>query len=161
MNSNTELESRIRALEAQDTRSSNTAPDWEPSGSSATKILLLGDSNSAGKLKFGEGKGTLGKSLPGSSEFCATVSDLLDPESDKFSGVSDVIIAVGTNDLKNNNSQPIQLAKDFSEYVKSLSFKHHHLQLFIPGVLPICSVQNSNTNNKINDLRIKAQYTPK
>ena len=150
VNSNTELENRVRELEAQASRASHDVPDWEPSGSCETKILLLGDSNSAGKLKFGEGKGTLGKALPGSSEFCAKFSDLLEPDSEAFSGVSDVVLAVGTNELKHDGAIPSVLAKDMSRYVKSISSKHPSTHLFIPGVLPTCS-ENANINSKIQE----------
>ena len=149
--SNAELHSKIRELETQVSRSSHAGTDWEPSGSSATKILLLGDSNSAGKLKFGDSKGTLGKALPGSGEFCASFANLPDPESNTFNGVSDVILAIGTNDLKLDESNPADLARAMSRYVNSVAVKHPAVQMFMPGVLPTSVNNNSNINCKIQE----------
>ena len=78
--SNTELHNRVRALEEQDTRDlSYVIAGWEPSGSSQTKVVLIGDSNFSGKLKFWENRGTLGKPLPGERVFCPTFAELKDP----------------------------------------------------------------------------------
>ena len=91
--SNTELKNRVRALRAQDTRDlSNARVDWEPSGSFQTKVVLMGDSNSSDKLKFGENRGTLGRTFPGKSVFCPTFAELKDPRSGTFTGATDVVV---------------------------------------------------------------------
>ena len=43
---------RVREFQENIFRPSHAVPDWEPSGSCETKIRVLGDSNSTGKLKF-------------------------------------------------------------------------------------------------------------
>ena len=90
----TDLADRVVELEAKldftaGSTSNNTNSGWEPVGSPETKIVLLGDSNSGGKIKFGQGKGTLGAALPGSDTFQATVEDLPEPET--FNDISDLI----------------------------------------------------------------------
>ena len=75
--SSDELSRRLSVIESRENFeqpvSTPTFSEWQPSGTHQTKVLLIGDSNSAGKLKFGEGKGTLGKALPEVDRFCATV----------------------------------------------------------------------------------------
>ena len=149
--SNTELQNRVRALEEQDTRDPSYVPaGWEPSGSSQTKVVLMGDSNSSGKLKFWENKGTLGKALPGESVFCPTFAELKDPRCQNFTGATDVVVAVGTNNLRQENCNPSMLAKDMSQYIHSVIRQHPSVQVFLPRVLPICA-ENSSINTRINE----------
>ena len=55
-----DLEQRLASIE-----SAAAASDlWQPVGTPETHILLLGDSNSGGKIKFGEGRGILGGGNP-------------------------------------------------------------------------------------------------
>ncbi|MCP4230644.1 MAG: hypothetical protein GY771_10945 [bacterium] len=146
-----DLEAYNETLEARLTQFEATSADtheWEPSGSCETKILLLGDSNSSGKIKFGDGKGTLGGALPGSSTFVPKVDILPDPESEDFTDISDIIIAVGTNDLKVDTCVPEHLAKKTYEYVKKVTNKHSATHVFLPGVLPVCT-PNSEANIRI------------
>lgn len=151
VSSNTELQNRVRVLEEQDTRDqSNALAGWEPSGSSQTKVVLMGDSNSSGKLKFGENRGTLGKALPGESVYCPTFAELKDPHCDTFTGASDVVVAVGTNNLKQDNCNPSLLAKDMSQYIHSIIKHQSSIQVYLPGVLPICT-DNSPINSRINE----------
>ena len=88
--SSDELSRRLSVIESRENVeqpvSTPTFSEWQPSGTHQTKVLLIGDSNSAGKLKFGEGKGTLGKALPGVYRFCATVEDLPDTNCDQYNG---------------------------------------------------------------------------
>ena len=97
---NVTLKQRIEVLEARPVVGQGegslpaTGPVWAPTGSPDTRILLLGDSNSAGKIKFGTGKGKLGAALPGTSTFCAKYENLTTPASDEFANVSDLVLAV-------------------------------------------------------------------
>ena len=116
--------------------SAPTFSEWQSSGTHQTKVLLIGDSNSAGKLKFGEGKGTLGKALPGVDRFCATVEDLPDTECDILIDITDVIIAVGTNNIKNDSCNPTVLARNLNTYTGTMLNKHPSIHVFLPGVLP-------------------------
>ena len=116
--SSDELSRRLSVIESRENVeqpvSTPTFSERQPSGTHQTKVLLIGDSNSAGKLKFGEGKGTLGKALPGVDRFCATVEDLPDTNCDLFINITDVIIAVGTNNMKNDSCNPTVLARNLN-----------------------------------------------
>ena len=145
-NWNENLEQRIERLES----GAHAEAIWEPVGTPSTNILLYGDSNSSGKIKFGEGKGTLGAALPGKSVFCPTIGTLPVPNPSTISDVSDVILAVGTNDLKEDSCDPKNLAKKLHEYVKLMTKSKPATRLLLPGVLPVHSSQGSSEiNNKI------------
>ena len=94
--------------------------------------MLMGDSNSSDKLKFGENRGTLGKALPGKSVFCPTFAELKEPRSETITGATDVVVAVDTNNIRQYNYNPSSIAKDMSNYVHSLVAKHTSLQAFLP-----------------------------
>ena len=61
-----DVEQRLASVESS---LSATDESWQPAGTPDTKILLLGDSNSGGNIKFVQERGTLGRALPGFSEF--------------------------------------------------------------------------------------------
>ena len=128
-----DLETRVEHLSG---RIENTIPNWEPAGSPSVKIALFGDSNSGGKIKFGEGKGTLGAALPGKDVFTAKLENLPDPQSDDLADVSDLVTAVGTNDLKEAGCIPAELAKVTYSYVSGFVASHPSTHVFLPGVLP-------------------------
>ena len=88
------LKQQVSGLEQKNCELSGCVWSWN------IKIALIGDSNSAGKLKFGEEKGTLGSALLGAHVFCPIVEEIPSPDSEIYGGASDIIIAVGTNDLK-------------------------------------------------------------
>ena len=150
--SSDELSRRLSVIESRENVeqpvSTPTFSEWQPSGTHQTKVLLIGDSNSAGKLKSGEGKGTLGKALPGLDRFCATVEDLPDTNCDLFIDITDVIIAVGTNNMKNDSCNPTVLARNLNTYIGTMLNKHPSIHVFLPGVLPTCS-NISAFNDKI------------
>ena len=106
-------------------------------GVPTTKVLLLGDSNSGGKVRFGQDKGTLGRALPGAGHFHPTIEDLPPPNCELFSEVSDVIISVGTNSFKLPSSEPEAIANQLYTYFQSLSRAHPAAHIFLPGVLPV------------------------
>ena len=145
---NCELSGRVLELEACREASVVTEPSWQPNGSGDIKIALIGDSNSAGKLKFGEGKGTLGSALLGAHAFCPTVEEIPAPDSEIYGGASDIIIAVGTNDLKVENCAPENLVLNTFNHVRKISKSHPSAHIFLPGVLPVCSSDGA-INNKI------------
>ena len=132
----TDVEQRLVSVES-------SAPDseelWQPAGTSETKILLLGDSNSSGKIKFGEERGTLGRALPGSSEFCPKFENLPSPDSPLFNNVSDVVLSVGTKNIKIESSDPDALVKKMYLYVKSITRKYPSIHVLLPGILPVQS----------------------
>ena len=157
---NVELEERVRELSESVpiTHSSSGEDSWSPSGTPGINIKLLGDSNSAGKLKFGTGRGTLGNALPGSDYFAATVADLPDPSDSSFSDVSDVIVAVGTNDLRNSECDPAALVKQTHGYVNSLTRLHPSIHVYLPGVLPVVRVASAPLNSINGRIKLYNHY---
>ena len=61
-------------------------------------MIVFGDSNSK-NFKFGEGKGTFGKSLPGDRIRTPKVEDIIPQE---CAGYANIVIATGTNNLREN-----------------------------------------------------------
>ena len=148
--SESNLEQRVRELESvgSEGREDREEWKWSPTGSDRVSVKLLGDSNSSGKIKFGDGKGTLGPALPGSSVHCPTLSNLTNPDSQEFENVSDVVIAVGTNNLRQQGSKPEELVENTFTYVAALLKKRPEIHVLLPGVLPICT-PGSETNSKV------------
>ena len=151
---NSVLEDRVREL-SESCTARNAESGWSPAGSPGIKVKLLGDSNSAGKIKFGSGKGTLGSALSGSDIFVASVDDLLVPAQSQelFSDASDVVIAVGTNNLKNPGCDPTSLVKQLYDYIKTVTSLYTSLHVFLPGVLPVFQPESSSNSDvsTIND----------
>ena len=81
----------------------------------------------------------MGRALPGAGHFHPNIEDLPPPNSEVFSGVSDVIISVGTNDLKHPSSEPDAIANQIYTYVQFLSGAHPAAHIFLLGVLPVHS----------------------
>ena len=139
-----DLSNRVTEIENRPPSPSST-PDWEPRGPTLTKVLLLGDSNSAGQIKFGNGRGTLGSMFPGQDVFCAKLENLPDLESNYFAEVSDIIISVGTNNLKEDGCVPTDLSRDMYRYTKALSAALPSARIFVIGVLPVNAVDSPLT----------------
>ena len=131
-----DMELRLAAVESS-LAVGSPLPPWQPAGIEATNILLLGDSNSGGKVRFGEDRGTIGRALPGVGHFHPTLEDLPPPHSPVFERVSDVIISVGTNNLKLPSTDPEEIVKHTYAYVQSLTKAHPAAHIFLPGVLPV------------------------
>ena len=148
-----ELSDRVVAIESRNAEieakiENPVDSGWEPVGSPDTKIVLLGDSNSGGKIKFGQGKGTLGAALPGSDIFTPTVENLPDP--DTLNGISDLILAVGTNNLKLDSCIPEDLAKSTFTYISKVRISHPSCHVFCPGVLPTTTPDINSRITKYN-----------
>lgn len=131
-----DMEQRLAVVESSAGAGSPT-PAWQPVGLATTNVLLLGDSNSGGKVRFGEDRGTLGRALPGSGHFHPTLEDLPPPSSPVFNAVSDVILSVGTNNIKLPSTDPEQLVKRTYSYVQSVTRANPAVHIFLPGVLPV------------------------
>ena len=142
-----DVEQRLASVESS---RSATDESWQPAGTPDTNILLLGDSNSGGKIKFGQEKGTLGRALPGFSEFCPKLENLPPSDSPLYNSVSDVMISVGTNNIKTNSSDPETMVKLIYNYVKSVTRKYPSIHVLLPGVLPVhCAYEDQALNVKI------------
>ena len=159
---NTALNDRLDAVEAQiREQSANSGQgsgaserSWVPT-ETVTKILLLGDSNSSGKIKFGAEKGTLGAHLPGESRFIptfASLPDLSNREDGNFAQhYTDIIVAVGTNDLRGAGPEvedccPRELSSKLYQYVLRAIEVNPSIQIFLPAVVPTA---NRTINDKI------------
>ena len=115
----------------------NPLPPWQPTGITATNTFVLGDSNSGGKVRFGEDRGILGRALPGAGHFHPTLEVLPPPNSPAFDRVSGVIISVGTNNLKLASTDPEKIVKHTYAYVQSLTKAQPAAHIFLPGFLPV------------------------
>ena len=143
---NAAVRERLAALELGD-----PAEEWKPVGLPRTKVLLLGDSNSGGKIKFGTERGTLGGALPGSNVFCAKIEELPAADSQVFEGVSDIVLSVGTNNLKLATTEPDDLIKTTYTYVKEVTRVNPGAHVLLPAVLPVHSgFTDEAVNPKIN-----------
>ena len=69
-------------------------------------------------------------------------------DSEAFAHVTDVIVAVGTNDLKADTANPEALASNMYTYVKSLTSSNPSAHVHLPGVLPTSHI-NPGTNTRI------------
>ena len=105
------------------------------------QVKLKRDSNFSHKIKFGSTVGTLGQALPGSGDFCCKVEDLPPPE--ELTDYTDIVLAVGTNNLKEPSSDPTELAVQYYNKLKSYRSSLPNTRVYVHGVLP-------TTNSAIN-----------
>ena len=128
-----QLERRVEALESR-----TAEAGWSPSPLVDINIKLLGDSNYSGKVKFGSERGTLGSALPGNSQFCAKIGDL--PTSEELTDCSDIVLAVGTNDLKASDSDPTTCAQSLYTKINEYRRDLPNTRIVLPGVLPTSDI---------------------
>ena len=100
--------------------------------------LLVGDSN-FGKIQFGNGKGKVGQATPGFRSFVPTVSDI-DPLA--YTSYKNIVVMVGTNDLKKNMSDPEirELYKLYKTKISQIRKYNPRCRLLICPVLPTKSL---------------------
>ena len=103
---------------------------------------FTGDSN-FGKLKLGEGRGTIGAATPGFKDFVATV-DKLKPA--KCSSFRNTVVMCGTNDLKLPNADVLNIYKVYKGKIQQMRECNPKGNIFICPVLPS---RDSNINSKI------------
>ena len=141
-----DLEQRITSIES----AADSEGLWQPVGSPETKILLLGDSNSGGKIRFGDERGTLGRALPGSCNYCPKFEDLPPLDSPLFGNVSDLVLSVGTNNIKAGSCDPESLVRRMYLYTRSIINTYPGIHVFLPGILPVhCAFIDEALNSKI------------
>ena len=110
-------------------------------------IKLLGDSNYSGKIKFGTDRGTLDAALPGTSQFCAKIED--SPDLGELTDCTDVVLAVGTNNLKLNDSDPTSCAQAVYRKLKQYRRDLPNTRIILPGVI---STSDSAVNERVKTL---------
>ena len=96
--------------------------------------VFVGDSN-FGKVQFGSGKGKVGQATPGLRTFAAKVSDI-DPVA--CASFRNVVVMVGTNDLKNSMTDPdvLNLYKVYKLKITQIRQLNPKAKIFLCPVLP-------------------------
>ena len=94
-----------------------------------SSTLILGDSNTK-YVQFGNGKGTLGKKIPGHREATYRIEQI---QPERCLGYKNVVVHVGINDIKNYNSPNI--SSNFNKLVEKIE----HIQLINPNASLIVS----------------------
>jgi hypothetical protein len=109
---------------------------------------ILGDSNTAG-FKFGESKGTFGRSTPGKRLTTMFIEDI-SPES--CMAYKNVVLMVGTNNLKSkdikNTADTRVLVNSYTQKIREIRQLNKRCQVFIVPVIPTRYV---NINQKVWD----------
>ncbi len=109
--------------------------------------MLIGDSN-FGKIRFGEGKGTIGRSTPGYRAWAPEVKSIDPAASASYKRVA---VMVGTNDLKPSEiSSDEDIRKVYKEYktkITQIRDVNPKCKLLICPVLPS---KSHDINRKIN-----------
>ena len=96
--------------------------------------IFVGDSN-FGKVQFGSGKGKVGQATPGLKTFAAKVADI-DPVA--CSPYRNIVVMVGTNDLKNSmtDTEILDLYKLYKLKVTQIRQYSPKSKIFVCPVLP-------------------------
>lgn len=96
-----------------------------------------GDSNIGGKLRFGDGRGKIGASTPGRQEFSPKIEDL-NPQ--RYQSYSNVVLMVGTNNLKVNevssHQDILNLYKLYKAKILEIQRLNNRCKIFVCPVLP-------------------------
>lgn len=103
---------------------------------------LTGDSN-FGKIKFGEGRGTIGTSTPGCKDFAPTVDKLIPQRCASF---RNTVIMCGTNDLKKPDADALEIYKVYKGKVEEMRKCNPKGNILICPVLPS---RDSSINSRI------------
>ncbi len=95
-------------------------------------LYAVGDSN-FGRIRFGEGKGTIGRCTPGTKDWAAKVEDI-DPV--KAVPYRNVITMCGTNNLKDNNCDVEETYRVYKGKLEEIRKLNPRANLFVCPVLP-------------------------
>ena len=106
--------------------------------------ILIGDSN-FGKIQFGVGAGKIGQATPGLRTFAATVDDI---EPLSCSPFRNIVVMVGTNNLKNDMTDP-EIRDLYKSYkLKIIQMRHLNPKAKIL-VCPVLPTKSSVINKRI------------
>ena len=111
----------------------------------------MGDSNFK-HVRFGSGKGNFGASTPGVRSWAPTI-DKIDPLA--CTSFKNVVVMVGTNDLKDNNvtdESIITLYKSYKTKISLIRKYNARCKLYVCPVLPSKSHSINRKVNIFNDL---------
>ena len=103
-------------------------------------LYAVGDSN-FGHIKFGEGRGTIGKSTPGMREFAACVEDIKPENAISY---KNVVVMCGTNNLKRDDVSVTNTYKKYKGKLEEIRKLSPKCNIFVCPVLP-------SRDHKIND----------
>ena len=119
--------------------------------SNFNSTALVGDSNFK-HVRFGSGKGNFGASTPGVRSWAPTI-DKIDPLA--CTSFKNVVVMVGTNDLKDNNvtdESIITLYKSYKTKISLIRKYNARCKLYVCPVLPSKSHSINRKVNIFNDL---------
>ena len=123
----------IPSDESKSVRFSLTFRDIAPMNANST--LVIGDSNTS-QLKFGVGRNTFGKWMPGLRIKAGRIRDIPNPSEIK-SVYKNIIFHTGINDIRATNADPIpvltsELQKRCISYSKKFPYTKLHISLALP-----------------------------
>lgn len=95
-------------------------------------LYAVGDSN-FGHIKFGEGRGTIGKATPGQKDFAACVEDII-PE--KTMSFKNIVTMCGTNNLKAQNANVMEIYQKYKGKLEEIRRRSPRSNIFVCPVLP-------------------------
>ena len=95
-------------------------------------MYAVGDSN-FGRIKFGEGKGCVGKSTPGLKDFAPKVESI-DPS--KCMSHSNIVVMCGTNNLKQNDVDVLKTYQVYKGKFEEIRRLNPKCSIFVCPVLP-------------------------
>ena len=113
--------------------------------SNFNSTALIGDSN-FGQIKFGVGKGKVGESTPGLRFWTPTI-DSIDPLS--CTSYKNVVLMVGTNDLKNriSDEQIHEFYRSYKTKIALIRKYNRKCRIFVCRVLP---TKSHDINRRVN-----------
>jgi alkylated DNA repair dioxygenase AlkB len=108
--------------------------------------LICGDSNTEA-LKFGTGKGSFGKWLPGKRMKSSRIKNI--PTPDKMGPYRNLVLHVGINDISDSNCKPFpELAEEYEEKCKDVMYVYPNMNIFVSLIMP---TKNTYLNCRANE----------
>ena len=111
-------------------------------------LYAIDDSN-FGHIKFGEGRGTIGKSTPGTKEFAACVEDI---KPEKTMSFKNIVAMCGTNNLKIRDANVVEIYKKYKGKLEEIRKRSPKCNIFVCPVLPSRDHQINNRVFEFNGL---------
>ena len=113
--------------------------------SNFNSTALVGDSN-FGPIKFGTGKGKIGESTPGFRFWSPTIDTVKPLE---YTSYRNVVLMVGTNDLKEDNVTDEQIKELYKMYKTNVSLIRKYNSKCKIYICPVLPTKSHDKNRKI------------
>ena len=113
--------------------------------SNFNSTALVGDSN-FGQIKFGTGRGKLGESTPGCRFWNPTIADIKPLE---YTSYRNVVIMVGTNDLKHSNVTDQKVKELYKMYKTKVSLIRKYNSKCKIYICPVLPTKSHDMNRRI------------